>query len=52
MFWLGGEGAVSAPWSSALMIFAVLPLVTGLLGWCPLYSLLRISSRAAMRQRG
>ncbi len=39
--WLGGPGSVAA----ALRIFALYPLITGLAGWCPIYTLSRFSSR-------
>lgn len=32
------------PWNAALVIFAFVPLATGLMGWCPLYALLGVSS--------
>jgi len=32
-------------WSLPLRVFALYPLVTGLAGWCPIYSLLRIGAR-------
>lgn len=32
------------PWNAALIVFAFVPLVTGLMGWCPLYSLLGLST--------
>jgi len=30
--------------SLALVLFGWVPLITGLLGWCPIYSLLRFST--------
>jgi hypothetical protein len=46
MLWAGWSGAVEASiWSAALRVFAWVPLVTGILGWCPLYAILGLSSR-------
>lgn len=36
---IGGHGAL------ALGLFAWVPLVTGLLGWCPIYELFGLSTR-------
>ncbi len=40
-----GEGLVGA----VFKIFGFLPLVTGLLGWCPFYSLFGIGSKKIRR---
>jgi hypothetical protein len=40
-------GVFGADYTSPWGWIGVLPLVTGLLGWCPLYSLLGIKTRAA-----
>jgi hypothetical protein len=32
-------------WTAALEIFGWVPLVTGLIGWCPFYALLGIRTR-------
>jgi hypothetical protein len=34
--------AVGGGWGTFLAVFAFVPLLTGLVGWCPLYSLLHI----------
>ncbi len=39
--WVTPEGL----WGAALRVFGIIPLVIGLLGWSPLYSLLGWSSR-------
>lgn len=44
MLWAGWSGAVDGIWQIALRIFAWVPLVTGLLGWCPLYIIAGIST--------
>lgn len=40
----GWAGAVEGVWGLALQIFGWVPLLTGLLGWCPLYAVLGIST--------
>ncbi len=34
--------AIGGGWGTFLAVFAFVPLLTGLVGWCPLYSLLNI----------
>lgn len=34
--------AIGGGWGTFLAVFSLVPLLTGLVGWCPLYSLLRI----------
>jgi len=44
MLWLGwhlSEGVLA----SALRVFALYPLISGLAGWCPIYALLELSTR-------
>jgi hypothetical protein len=42
---LGGwTGTLDGVWGVALTVFGWVPLVTGLLGWCPVYALLGVSS--------
>ena len=36
--WIGGVGQI------ALEVFAWVPLVTGLIGWCPFYAILGFST--------
>lgn len=38
-------GIAMGIWKAGLEIFGWVPLVTGLLGWCPIYALLGIRSR-------
>jgi hypothetical protein len=45
MLWLGWSDLVDGLWAIALVIFAWVPLLTGLLGWCPIYSILGFSTR-------
>jgi len=44
MLWLGWSDLVNGLWAIALVIFAWVPLLTGALGWCPVYSMLGIST--------
>ena len=44
MLWAGWSGAADGLWQVALRIFAWVPLVTGLIGWCPLYIITGIST--------
>lgn len=46
MFWAGWNASADTEiWPIALRIFAWLPLLTGLLGWCPVYAMLGLSTR-------
>lgn len=45
MLYAGWSGLVTGVWGVALKIFAWVPLVTGLLGWCPFYAILGVSTR-------
>jgi Inner membrane protein YgaP-like, transmembrane domain len=40
--WAGLTGGV---WKVALEIFGWVPLITGLIGWCPIYALLGLNTR-------
>lgn len=41
----GWAGVVTGVWGVALKVFGWVPLATGLIGWCPIYSLLGIRTR-------
>ena len=49
MLWAGWSAGATAPeteiWPVALRLLAWLPLLTGLLGWCPFYAILGVSTR-------
>lgn len=45
LLYLGWAGVVSSPWGTLLGVIGVVFLVTGVIGWCPLYALLRIRTR-------
>ncbi|MFH0968671.1 MAG: DUF2892 domain-containing protein [Methanobacteriota archaeon] len=38
-------GYVGTPWSYLLVIIAIIALLTGIIGTCPLYSLLGLNTR-------
>jgi len=42
-------GAVSAPLLYIMWVVAAIAVVTGVVGFCPLYALLRISTKPAAR---
>jgi hypothetical protein len=45
MLLAGWTGLATGIWKIALEVFGWVPLVTGLVGWCPFYSLLGINTR-------
>lgn len=45
MLYLGWSALVDGVWAIALVVFAWAPLLTGMLGWCPVYSMLGVSTR-------
>ena len=51
MLGLSWSGAVKGLWGIALGIFAWVPLATGLIGWCPFYAILGLSTRKPHRPR-
>jgi hypothetical protein len=38
-------------WGAALKIFGFIPLVTGLIGWCPFYTLAGVATKKLTRNR-
>lgn len=44
---LGWSGVVSGTAGTVLVILGLVPLLTGLVGFCPLYALLRIRTNSA-----
>ncbi|MFN3332581.1 MAG: DUF2892 domain-containing protein [Caldilinea sp.] len=47
MLALGWGGVVTGFWGTALQWLGFVPLLTGLIGWCPIYSLLRFRTKTA-----
>jgi hypothetical protein len=46
---LAVTGVVAAPWTYALWAVAAILLITGAVGFCPLYAIFRFSTRSATR---
>ncbi len=44
---LGWAGVVTGGLGLFLKVVGFVPLITGLVGWCPLYAILRFSTRRA-----
>jgi Inner membrane protein YgaP-like, transmembrane domain len=49
VLWLGWSATLPGLWGAAARIFGVVPLVTGLLGWSPLYAILGIATQRKLR---
>jgi len=47
LIYLGWSGVVSGTAGAVLVILGLVPLLTGLVGFCPLYALLRIRTNSA-----
>ncbi len=47
---LGWTGAVAGGLGTFLKFFGFVPLVTGLLGWCPLYAIFRFRTNDDVRE--
>jgi len=47
LLWLGWSGIVTGGWGTFLKIFGFLPLLTGLVGYCAIYGLLKIRTNKA-----
>lgn len=45
LLYLGWGGVVIGGWGLALKIIGFIPLITGIIGWCPLYSLFKFSTK-------
>lgn len=44
---LGWAGVVGGGWGIFLKIIGFVPLLTGLIGWCPLYTLFKFGTKKA-----
>lgn len=47
MLVLGWGGMVSGIWQPIFQWVGFIPLITGLIGWCPLYSLFHFRTKSA-----
>jgi Inner membrane protein YgaP-like, transmembrane domain len=48
----GWTGLADGLWKIALEVFGWVPLATGLIGWCPIYALLGLSTRRPRAENG
>lgn len=42
LLYLGWAGVVTGEWGTFLKVIGFVPLITGLVGFCPLYALLKV----------
>jgi len=49
ILYLGWAEVVTGTWGTVLKVVGFVPLATGLLGWCPLYSLFRFRTNRSDR---
>ena len=47
LLYLGWAGVVTGGWGVFLKIIGFVPLLTGLVGWCPLYALSKFRTNAS-----
>ena len=47
LLYLGWAGVVTGGWGLFLKIIGFVPLLTGLVGWCPLYAMFKLSTKHA-----
>jgi Inner membrane protein YgaP-like, transmembrane domain len=47
LLYLGWAGVVSGGWGTFLKVIGFLPLLTGLIGSCPIYALLKLRTNKA-----
>ncbi len=47
LLFLGWGGVVTGGWGVFLKIIGFVPLLTGLVGWCPIYMLLKFRTNKA-----
>jgi hypothetical protein len=46
VLYLGWAEVVTGGWGTALKVIGFIPLVTGIMGWCPLYALFRFRTNS------
>lgn len=47
MLYLGWAGIVTGGWGVFFKVVGFVPLITGLVGWCPIYALLKFRTSQA-----
>jgi hypothetical protein len=50
LLYLGWAEVVTGGWGTFLKLIGFVPLATGLIGWCPLYALLRFRTNDQPKQ--
>ena len=50
LLYLGWSGAVAGTLAAVFKIVGFVPLVTGLVGWCPLYALFKVRTNGKSRE--
>lgn len=45
LLYLGFAGIVPGGWGLFLKVIGFVPLLTGLVGWCPLYALFKVQTK-------
>jgi hypothetical protein len=45
LIYLGFSGTVEGGFGTFLGVFGFVPLITGLVGWCPLYAIFRVRTK-------
>ena len=47
LLYLGWAGVVTGGWGLAFIVLGIILLLTGAVGWCPLYALFKFSTKTA-----
>ena len=47
LLFLGWSGIVTGGWGIFFKVIGFVPLITGLVGWCPIYALLKFHTNQA-----
>ena len=50
LIWLGFSGTVDGGFGTLLGILGFVPLITGLVGWCPLYAVFNFRTNEATKE--
>lgn len=45
MLYLGWAGVVAGGWGLFFKVVGFIPLITGIVGWCPIYALAKIRTK-------
>jgi len=47
LIYVGWSGQVAGTLGTILLVVGLIPLITGIVGWCPLYSLFHMGTKSA-----